>query len=307
MSQSTSYIDTIHVLDQLKMKGLSLTMYDGKYTLIMPEDPPQGPLSVLGVKNVLPSTAFQLEWVQPSESVPIDTINCRILNASEEVNSAGIARTEYLEATELNVRKVNGNEKTAFEVATGQIESVISYKLPPTRSITEKQILTQVNGEMTWETPPQVQPVPLGQLCFYNEEILNNTLPGDNQLSVFSAIDMFPPSLFTGEYLFEVIFSWYGHKQVGTDGSILYIRLDANSEITPNDGVFLTPKSRDYHHHGNDTPIKPQTDQIITWYKPNVGSSPLFLLNPRLTNLGNNDIYVEKISLMVRPIGKQLT
>ena len=302
MSQSTTYIDTLRVLDQLKLKGLSVTMYDGEYSLIMPENPPSGVLSVLGIRNVIPSTAFQLEWVQPTEAGYVDTINCDVLNALQEINSGAIFRTEYLESTDLNIRKVNGTERCAFEVSPDQTESLILYKLPPTRSITEKQILTQVNGEMTWEDVPDALPVPSGQLCYYYEIVRNSNLPSNGSIGGLPLqIDMFPEAIFSGDMIFEIILSWYGYKE---DGGVQYLTLYMSSGPYPTGGRFLTPSVRDYHYHSDSS--KNITNQLISWFKPDSGVT-FFTISPSLLNWSSNNLFVEKISLMVKPIGRQLT
>ena len=155
---------------------------------------------------------------------------------------------------------------------------------------------------MTWEDVPDALPVPSGQLCYYYEIVRNSNLPSNGSIGGLPLqIDMFPEAIFSGDMIFEIILSWYGYKE---DGGVQYLTLYMSSGPYPTGGRFLTPSVRDYHYHSDSS--KNITNQLISWFKPDSGVT-FFTISPSLLNWSSNNLFVEKISLMVKPIGRQLT
>ena len=141
-------------VSEINLKDLNLSS-DGNYKLKFPPVVPSGiaPLSVLGVDTIV-DDLITLKWLEPSESLPFDVINCNILNAQLEINCLGNTTLGYLDAEILNARKIGGTEVSGFLVSPLQTENNIGYFLPPTRPTTNGQILSSlINGTMSWVTP----------------------------------------------------------------------------------------------------------------------------------------------------------
>jgi len=156
MSVSTLFDkNDFHIyVNNITLKNLNLSG-DGNYKLKFPEDLPINnlSLSILAV-DTIDNNIITLKWLQPSESLPFDVINCNILNAQLEINCLGNTTLGYLDAEIVNARKIGGTEVSGFLVSPLQVETDIGYFLPPTRPTTNGQVLSSlINGTMSWVTP----------------------------------------------------------------------------------------------------------------------------------------------------------
>lgn len=327
MSQSTGFLKNLYVSQDLTLaEQVRLSGFAGgdKYKIIFPATQPTGGLSVLGV-NTVSFDEITLEWLSPSESLPFDVINCNQLNAYGKngvaitanddviVTNGDIKVSEgYIETEYLRMRSYQSTETTTIAVNPNQTEQSITYLLPPSRPSVNGQVLTgETAGFMNWTTlpvPPPVIPQILS-VYFYKEIVLNGELGSNSVMSELTGIDqtIFPPNLWVNGQTWEITISWFGHKITGTNDSQLYVELSIGDlGVFPDNGVFLSKKDAKYIMFGNDTPINERGFQLTSWFIPNNGEI-YFLLNPSLTNLGNNAIYAEKLTLFIRPIGLRVT
>lgn len=184
-------------VNELNLKNLNLSS-DGNYKIKFPPIVPSGiaPLSVLGV-DTIDDDLITLKWLEPSESLPFDTINCRILNAEEEINCPeGITTLGYMECNICNIKKSGGTEITGFLTSPSQTEPNIAYTLPPTRPSQDGQILSsQINGTMSWINRDLLYPK--SYLDTRADIELNSTTPN---LDV-----IFPFNLQQGEYYTAIL------------------------------------------------------------------------------------------------------
>lgn len=160
-------------VDDITLKNLNLSS-DGNYKIKFPAVVPSGiaPLSVLGVDTIEEGNLIILKWLEPSQSLPFDVINCNILNADQEINCPeGITTLGYMECNICNIKKSGGTEITGFLTSPLQTENNIAYFLPPSRPTEDGQVLSsQINGTMSWinfPTPPIVS------LLAYRKKIIN--------------------------------------------------------------------------------------------------------------------------------------
>jgi hypothetical protein len=325
MSQSTGFLKNLYISQDLTLaEQIRLSGFAGgdKYKIIFPATQPTDALSVLGV-NSISFDEITLQWLQPSESLPFDVLNVNQLNAYGK-NGVAITATDdvivtngdikvsegSIETEYLKIRSYQNPEVTQLAVNPNQTESIITYLLPPTRPSVNGQVLSsQTTGIMNWMTLPPPVPPQILSVYFYKEIVLNNELGSNSVMSELTGIDqtIFPPNLWVNGQTWEITISWFGHKITGTDASQLYVKLSIGDIGTfPDNGVFLSKKDAKYIMFGNNTPINERGFQLTSWFIPNNGEI-YFLLNPSLTNLGNNAIYAEKLTLFIRPIGLRVT
>lgn len=176
-------------VNDITLKNLNLSS-DGNYKIKFPSIVPTGTasLSVLGV-DTIDGNLITLKWLEPSESLPFDTINCNILNAEYEINSPeGIATIGDLVCDNLRIKKSGGAEITRFLTSPLQIENNIAYVLPPSRPTENGQVLSsQINGTMSWINNIS-NFIPRSYLVELPEVILNSTTPNENIDFTFNLI-----------------------------------------------------------------------------------------------------------------------
>jgi hypothetical protein len=177
-------------VNNITLKNLNLSS-DGNYKLKFPPVVPSGiaPLSVLGVDTIV-DDLITLKWLEPSESLPFDVINCNILNAQLEINCLGNTTLGYLDAEILNARKVGGTEVSGFLVSPLQVETDIGYFLPPTRPTTNGQVLSSlINGTMSWVDKDISNFQPKSYFIQLPDVTLNSTIPEQDLYFNFNLID----------------------------------------------------------------------------------------------------------------------
>jgi hypothetical protein len=216
-------------VDEITLKNLNLSS-DGNYKLKFPEDLPINnlPLSIMAVDSI-DNNIITLKWLQPSENMPFDVINCNVLNAQQEINCVGNTTLDYLESTSCNIKKVGGAELSGFLVSPLQTESNINYFLPPNRPTTNGQVLSsQINGTLSWIDRDISNFIPKA----YKQELLNITLDQDNPTEEI----IFNFNLQQGEYYNGVL---YGRAtKTNPTGSF---RFRASVNNTGSLGVIVKP------------------------------------------------------------------
>lgn len=169
-------------VDDITLKNLNLSS-DGNYKIKFPSNVPSGiaSLSILAV-DTIEGNLIILKWLEPSQTIPFDVINCNILNAQEEINCPeGITTLGYMECNICNIKKSNGSEITGFLTSPLQTENNIAYFLPPSRPTQDGQVLSsQINGTMSWVNNNISNFIPRSYLVELPEVILNSTTPNQN-------------------------------------------------------------------------------------------------------------------------------
>ena len=137
-------------VNEINLKNLNLSS-EGNYKIKFPPIIPNGtvPLSVLAVDNIV-NNVITLKWLEPSESLPFDTINCRILNAEEEVNCNGVISTHALDTRECIIRSDDGLGTNNLRTSNTSGNN-LTYFLPQNYPSENGQVLSSTtNGIMSW-------------------------------------------------------------------------------------------------------------------------------------------------------------
>jgi hypothetical protein len=178
-------------VNDITLKNFNLSS-DGNYKLvfppILPPDIGGNPnLSILAVDNII-NDVITLKWLQPSENLPFDVINCNILNAQLEINCIGNTQLNYLECVSCNFRKTNGNnEKTSISISNAQIEN-INYILPISRPNNGQVLSCLNNGEMSWIDKDNSNFIPISYKRFSPDFELYDALPSRDVNFQFNGI-----------------------------------------------------------------------------------------------------------------------
>lgn len=228
-------------VNEINLKNLNLSS-QGNYKLILPEEPPIGaPLSVLAVDNI-DNDIITLKFLSPSESLPFDTINCRILNASEEVNSAGIMTSISLDTRNMIIRSDDALSTNNLKTSDTQ-GSNLTYTLPENSPSQDGEILSsQTNGTMSWI--PTNNFIPQSFLDTRQDIELNQTTPN---LDVY-----FPFNLQQGEYYTAIL----GARVIKTNptGSISFRGYATNTASTNvNLKPFIVQPNNNYQTYNSSS------------------------------------------------------
>lgn len=185
--------------NDLTIRNLNLSS-DGNYKIKFPSIIGVGStLSVLAIDNVI-GDVITLKWLQPSENIPFDVINCRIINVEDEINClTGLSKINHIEGNiiecstitaqneinclfsmssqsidirDLIIRSDNGGSTIKLKTVDG---SNGDYYLPTNYPSTTGQFLSSsTSGTMTWQPisqPPSVYTYLSEQNTFLNSDI----------------------------------------------------------------------------------------------------------------------------------------